>query len=494
MESLRAVGYSLPAAVADVVDNSITAGARRIEVEACWAGSASYLSVRDDGCGMDDRSLVDAMRLGSRSPLVPRSADDLGRFGLGLKTASFSQCRRLTVHSRGEGRSAATRRWDLDVVARSDEWRLLRGAAPDTPEGVLQIAGTTGTVVLWEQMDHVVGDAQVSDGRARDRFLLGLAAVERHLGAVFHRFIQPDGRRARVRITFNGHPVKAWDPFRIGHTATQELPAESLRSRSGAELRVRPFILPHASRLSAADYEAAQGEDGWTAQQGFYVYRNDRLLVSGDWLGLGFHKEEHHKLARIAVELPNSMDQDWAIDVKKSRARPPEYLRDALHRVASATRRRSADVYRHRGKVLARTAGTPELAWSRKVSRGKCAYTVNRNHPLVQELLSLPGAGGRAARALLRLLEETVPVHTILVDGAERPNEQRTPFEGAPTADVVAVATAAFDAVRRRGVSPAAALAQVLALEPFNLYPDAVRAALEGGAPGGVRDPADAGY
>ena len=97
IETFRAIGYSIEAAVADIIDNSISARAKNIWINFEWEGSETWLAVKDDGSGMNNDELVQAMRPDSKNPLDDRSTKDLGRFGLGLKTASFSQCRLLSV-------------------------------------------------------------------------------------------------------------------------------------------------------------------------------------------------------------------------------------------------------------------------------------------------------------------------------------------------------------------------------------------------------------
>lgn len=482
VESLRAVGYTLPAAVADLVDNSISAGSTEIAIDACWDGQQSHLAISDNGVGMDTRAIVDGMRLGTRNPLAERDAKDLGRFGLGLKTASFSQCRRLTVASKRKGHGLVIRRWDLDTIAQRDEWRLLQGAAPGS-ENLATVRGPHGTTVLWEALDRVVGQARSNDGKARDRFLQQLKYIQQHLAVVFHRFLS--GRGA-ISITFNTNAIEGWDPFLTDEPATQQLPQETV-GRGVRAVSVNAFVLPHSSRLSAAKHRTAGGPSGWSAQQGFYIYRNNRLLVAGDWLGLGMQKEEHYKLARISIELPNSLDLEWAIDVKKSRARPPEHWRDDFRRIAEATRTRAAEVYRHRGKVLARSAGSADLLWHRKTTAGKVTYVINRDHPLLLEVLKALGSKSAGAGALLRLLEETVPVHTILIDGAERPEAHAAAFE-TDAGDLASTATAVFNALKGGGqLSNHDALQKTLGMEPFNRHISVVTAALEAVITGGKR-------
>ena len=321
MESLRATGYSLPDAVSDLIDNSIYAGARNIWLNFHWAGAASWVTILDDGCGMSEAGLKAAMRIGSQSPTERREPSDLGRYGLGLKTASISQARALTVATHcADGGGASIRRWDLDHLVSTGDWQLLRISPSQDVHGIEELLKLDhGTLVVWEKLDRMVGDAGPEDTRARRQFHSALRTLEEHLAMVFHRFMT---QRNRVSIWLNGQQVERWDPFLSEDTFTQCLPGEKLGDLA-APITVTPYVLPHHSRLSTEGHRIAGGPNGWNAHQGFYVYRNRRLLLAGDWLGLGFQKEEHYKLARIQVDLPNSFDHDWDIDVRKSRARPP---------------------------------------------------------------------------------------------------------------------------------------------------------------------------
>ena len=471
MESLRAFGYSTPTAIADLIDNSITAGAANVWVTFFWDGPSSYVSVLDDGCGMSEEELTASMRAGSRSPLEQRSETDLGRFGLGLKTASFSQCRQLTVSSKSNGQKRATRRWDLDHVRDCNQWRLLKSPAKGAEARLSGLEGLKhGTLLLWEAMDRIVPDTDVRSEADHARFRGLIDTVEEHLGMVFHRFLTPS-----FRIFINGeqprHLVRPWDPFLSTHAATQQLPVEPIRTPTGV-VTVRPFVLPHKDRLGEKLHQQAAGPLGWNAQQGFYVYRNERLLVAGDWLGLGYTKEEHYKLARIQIDLPNTMDSDWDIDVKKSRARPPGSIRDRLRAVAELTRSRAVEVYRHRGKYSARKPPSPEsFAWLPGERKGRGVYSVNREHPLTAAVLAAAGANRPAVEALLRLLEESVPVRQIWLDAAQKPDGHARPFEEASEKDVKQVLTQVYEALRHVGHSAASAKERVASMDAFALYP-----------------------
>ena len=470
-ESLRALGYSPQSALADLIDNSITAGATGIWIELEWDGANSFTTILDDGRGMSTDELTDAMRAGSQSPLEVRTPADLGRFGLGLKTASFSQCRRMTVRSKTASGSDTVRAWDLDYVNATREWRLLRGAAPGSELRLSPIDPVgCGTIVLWEVMDRLVGDTATEDQRAHRRFLNVVDEVASHVSMVFHRFLT-----SGLKIFLNGQQLQPWDPFLANNPATQRLGEERLWLQE-AEITARPFVLPHVSHLDNATHQTAGGPRGWNAQQGFYVYRAGRLLVAGDWLGLGFQKEPHMSLARIQLDIPNSTDQDWDIDVRKSRARPPGVLRDDLVRIAKVTRQRAAEVYRYRGKAIARSASQEHVfAWARRVNRGRISYRINRAHPLVVESLSYE-TSAETLEALLRLLEETIPVPLIVVDSAEQPEQQAAPFEEASAGAVQVVLDQAYLALRHRGELHDTAVAHLLAMEPFDRFADLVEA------------------
>ena len=458
MESLRATGYSLPDAVCDLVDNSITAGARNIWLNFHWAGAKSWASILDDGSGMSETELKNAMRIGSRNPRDFREPSDLGRFGLGLKTASISQARSLTVSTHtGEEHRIHTRRWDLDHLASSGDWQLLKEPDESLPadgfDRLTQLGH--GTLVMWSKLDRMVGDVGVDDARARRQFHDALKGVEDHVAMVFHRFMT---ERNSVSIRINDHRINPWDPFLADEAATQRLPSETLGpSESG--ITITPFVLPHHSRLTAEKHSASAGPAGWNAQQGFYVYRNRRLLLPGDWLGLGFMKEEHHKLARIQLDLPNSSDHQWEIDVRKSRARPPLLHRDDLKRIAQTVRKRAVTVYRHRGKTIARSARTnPMFVWRRQVKRNKVSYVINRDHPLVQDALVAQPAGSPKLGRLLRLIEEYVPVQQIWVDMAEGDETQSQPFETAGEREIIGLIRDLYRAFITAGLNHAEAL------------------------------------
>lgn len=475
LESLRGLGYSTGAAIADIIDNCIAAQANHVVIDFQWNGEHSSITVSDNGFGMSDPDLESAMRLGDKSPLDDRAATDLGRFGMGLKTASFSQCRRLTVASKQDG-AISCLRWDLDALAAdpASEWILFEGAARGSEDLFSELTtAESGTIVAWELLDRIV-----TEGYTADDFLSLVDDVERHLSMVFHRLLQ--GPRARLRIILNGHDVKPWDPFMSGHPAKPWSSPVTRKQTSYGFVEAQCHVLPHRDRLTEAEFEANAGPNGWTAQQGFYVYRNERLLLAGGWLGLGngrsWNREEPHRLARIRVDIPNTADAEWKIDVRKLTARPPVALRPWLIALATHTREQARKVFAYRGSPNPSAGAYPlEQAWKIDRTKDGVRYRVDQKHPMVAAVLESAGDHRKMIVAMLRVIEETVPVQRIWLDTAENKETPLTGFSGEPPQEVINVLSTLFrDMVDRKGLDPEIARKSLLAIEPFQNYPDLV--------------------
>jgi hypothetical protein len=454
VESLGNLGYSLEAAVADLIDNSIAAGASLVEVYFQWNGGEPFAQILDDGCGMTEGELVEAMRLGGTGPLAVRRSDDLGRYGLGLKTASFSQCRRLTVGSWQMG-VISVARWDLDAMATGGSWELLEGTAPGSEDRInaLGSLGGTGTLVLWEVLRTGTEISLV-------RFTEGLERVERHLAMVFHRYI--DGDQRRVVIRFNGQVLKGWDPFVVANPATMPQRPARLRDASG-HVEVRGYVLPHRDRFRNSDeHEAAGGPDGWVAQQGFYVYRAGRLIVAGGWLGLGGSREwlrdEASQLARIRVDILNTGDRAWRIDVRKATARPPAALRESLTRIAVDVRRAAREVYAHRGMRVPSPGGGPAGGLWKSTASRRYPYAIKRDHPAVQAVLDA-AEDPSIVNAMLLAIERSAPLSLV-------PNSVRAETEEVD--EIVLAANVLLRNLLALGLDRTTAINRVAGSEPFN--------------------------
>jgi hypothetical protein len=334
-ESLRDIGYDFTAAVADLVDNSLAAGASRVEVLVEFDAADSRVFIADDGDGMTENSLVEAMRFGSRRTY---GVNDLGRYGLGLKTASLSQCRRLTVATRHSPTNCriSARRLDLDLIQEWDDWLVVQPREDAATERAYEwLYDGPGTVVVWESLDRVLPERRPEGGWARRRLESLTRATVDHLAMVFHRYLEglPDGRR--VTLLVNGEKVRAWSPFAPAEPGTVELPAQRFEiavEQTRGEVRLRRFVLPSRDAFSSVDaFEHMSGPRKWNRQQGLYIYRADRLVQWGGWAGLRAI-DEHTKLARAALDFDTELDPLFNINVSKIRVSLPAQLRQMLER------------------------------------------------------------------------------------------------------------------------------------------------------------------
>lgn len=466
IESFRAVGYTLETAVADILDNSITAEAKNIWIKRKWDGDESTVAIVDDGCGLTADEAKKAMTLGSKNPLHQRESDDLGRFGLGLKTASFSQCRRLTMMSKVKGGAIAAWTWDLDYIDECKEWNLLSWYPEQYAHALDDVE--SGTCVIWSALDHLVKPGtDYTDEAARQNFIGALDQVREHLSMVFHRFIQ-DGD---ITIHWGDTEIEPWDPFCINENKTTPVPADPLEF--GDEIvYLQGYILPHKDDFSSTEaYENAGGIHGYPAQQGFYVYRGKRLLLAGDWLGL-FRKEEHLKLARIQIDLPNTLDSEWQIDIKKSTAIPPMACRDTLYAYAKAVRKSAQDVFRHRGRVIQARAGHKfQEIWKEKKVGNKVIPVVNRQHAFISLVKELAADNpDKAINMLLTFVEESVPTRNIFYKEAEEEDSTKTDPSDAFMKGIKTAAEMIYRKQRKDGTPPAVVKAALKLEYPFNIY------------------------
>jgi hypothetical protein len=466
IETFRAIGYSIETAIADIIDNSITAGAKNIWIDYDWKGSNTTLSILDDGLGMDNEELIQAMRPGSKNPLEERNRDDLGRFGLGLKTASFSQSRKFTVYAKSKSHEPNFWTWDLDFVNQEQAWKLIRFIPNEEKWSQIIESVETGTCVIWWDLDRLTKHTSEESEDAKAKFMETMDSVKSHLSMVFHRYIDEG-----LKIFFREREIKSWDPFMIGVDGLQTKPETRLE---GGSIRIKGFVLPHRSKLSAEQYNYGKGpKDNWTAHQGFYVYRNRRLLVAGDWLGL-FKREVHYDLCRIQVDLPNNFDNDWQIDIKKSIARPPSIYREQILSLAKEARNQAVEVYRHKGKVLKRKLASDEYFpfWEERARHGKRFYKINRNHPLLNELLSKSGDLRKEIEKVIQFIEETIPVPLITLQENENEKPHGQPFEGIDHNSIKETMQKLFKGFVSSGLSIEKAKARILNTEPYNFYPE----------------------
>jgi len=470
INTFRAFGYNLRTAIADIIDNSISAKAENIWIEYKWEGEDSWVTISDDGLGMNLDELKLAMTPGSRDPKDDREEHDLGRFGLGLKTSSFSQCKRLTVATKSEGFKIINRCWDLDYVNNTKKWSLLDYISDKSLANKLDELNS-GTTVIWEKMDRLVGKANRNNEAAMNVFLDEFAEVENHLSLVFHRYME----QKRVAIYLNGNKLEPWDPFMKQSDGGQLVANESLDK---GQVSVKCYVLPHISKLTIEERKNAKTEE-WYKLQGFYIYRQNRLLLHGDWLGL-FSKNEHFKNARILIDIPNKLDHDWKIDIKKATATPSFTVRKDLIRLGKLTRSKAGSIHKFRGNqiMLDDTITTFDFqsVWKATKTRDEARhYYINQEHPIIKNLLEKETISKKEMKSVLKLIGETTPVESIIQFHSEEPEShelRNTNKEIEP--GILELANVYFSGLLKSGMTRDVAIKNVFKIDPFNEYPELI--------------------
>lgn len=461
MESMRSVGYTLEAALADLIDNSISAQATEVDIVFSAHGQ-DFVAILDNGLGMTGAQARSAMRLAGNSSQAIRESDDLGRFGLGLKTASLSQCRDLCLVTMGPDGLVGLE-WDLDHLLNTGRWsiRVLTSDEIESLPLVNKLANSDqGTLVLWRKLDAL--RAQVGDNAGLDAAMVD---AKQHLRLVFHRFLGGEHGRA-FTIRMNGMALQGADPFLASHKATTQGPDETFRV-DGATVRVRPFTLPHLNKLTAKDRERAMIAGSLRDSQGFYVYRAMRLVIWGTWFRIR-PKEDLAKLARVRVDIPNTLDHMWALDIKKSAAQPPPQVKQRLRRFGEKMVVPSKRTFTFRGRPV---EDGVIRTWNLVENGPDFRYEINRLHPLVTALSESLERGSLVSLELvLRALEQTYPADDLFT----RLSEDRTrtvPISA--TDEHRQMARDLWAAFRSTRDDPEAFVRFMRQVEPFDCLPDA---------------------
>lgn len=413
--SMRCMGYSLESAIADIVDNSITAKATEIEIKFPVSPEDVCIAICDNGNGMTKEELFDAMKYGSTLKGKERAEDDLGRFGMGLKSASHSQCRRLSVASKKNGKVSAYV-WDLDVIDEEHDWLMI----DCTDKEIAQIPfidyldkKTSGTVVVWQDFDFIRKEA----GEEYGEIVRQQDDVANYLSLIFHRFLSKD-KKDRLSIRINNFQLEPLDPFLENHTKTSIKKRISIpvKDSDGIErmITIQPYILPFQKDLSKDDEKKSGGVENYRTKQGFYIYRNERLIIWGTWFNR--HRDELTKYARIKVDIPNTLDDVWGIDIKKQNAKIPASIRQRLTRAVDEAMDASIKKQQYRGRI-AKVDEKLEYIWNRTENRGQFTYSINRESKIFKLLENHLDEEARSyLDIVLAEIEKNVPFHQIYLD------------------------------------------------------------------------------
>ncbi len=409
---IRAIGYSFSTAVADIIDNSISAGATKIDLYSDADNENSYFCFLDNGCGMNVLELENAMLLGSNREDKVDTTLELGRFGLGLKSASFSQCRQFIVVSKKYRRTNAMT-FDLDIVEEKNQWLI--GKLNDEDIAFLPIVSKldnydTGTLVIWKKFDKIEGHAK----NFNDTFRSLIAESKKHIEFVFHRFTN------KIKFRFNEKEIEKRDPFLIESIGRQQTGRTTAINVEGEFIKITPYTLPFANSLTSEEKALLGNPKSIYDDQGFYLYRNERLISWGSWLRMGI-KSELNKLARVKVDIPSTLDDIWMIDVKKSSAKIPDKIKDQIKASVEDSIVRSKRTVKYPG-VKEQTIDNK--IWERiNLHEGNVKYTINRDNPLLSALFENLGVNEtQILETFLSQLECYIPKYSMQNDVSDALN------------------------------------------------------------------------
>ncbi|MEV5723249.1 ATP-binding protein [Micrococcus luteus] len=456
LHSMRSVGYSFETAVADIVDNSITAGATHVWIQVDVT-QGRWVAIRDDGRGMSQEDAREALRLAGTARTGHGGTATLGRFGLGLKTASLSQGRRLEVWSKQRGELVGLA-WDIDTVAREGRW-VVEVLTPDAP-----LSGgpdtriseeSSGTVVVWTKLDYLLGKAEDITGHLAEK----VEVLRYHLGLVFHRFLQ---RSNALKIVLNGIEVEPVDPFLTSNTRTQRAPKQVLEVQ-GHPVALQGFTLPPEKYIPADARKRPDLGSGLRESQGFYVYRNQRLISHGGWLGLK-PKEELTKQVRVQVDITDALDYLWQVDIRKARSEAPAEFKAKVRPLMDRFMLRGERLHSHRQRRLPVVGDAPY--WRKIQSAEGVRFEINPEHPAVKAVrTALPSKERALFEVLLADLSEFFPYYDTYVATAKSQISESNGY--------------ATEAVRRRlvklhdaGFSLEEVAEEALTAEPYREIPE----------------------
>ena len=413
VESTRSIGYSFETALADIIDNSISNFSKRVDVKFSITG-IPYVAIIDNGIGMGTVELEKAMQYGSSSSLDDRRETDLGRFGLGLKMASMSQCRKLTVISKQREKLSAAS-WDLDYIHKTQNWSLIRYSEAEIAN--LRFSSDlekydSGTVILWEGLDRISESSKEFDREFNEK----LNFADKHMALVFHRLLDNKLSNQYFELYFNNRKIEPIDPYMLSNRATQQLEEETLFIDQ-IPIKITPFITPFVTKLTTKERQLFNEYKELNLKQGLYIYRNNRLIVWGKWFRL-LTDGELKRLAKVRIDLPNKIDTHWTIDVKKSSAQIPSMIKEQLKQIVLRAVGKSEQVYRYRGRKVVQD--NYQHIWNKIENREKMQYLVNRDIPIFRALQeSLDDKQFKLLDGFVKSIEDSFPYSAVYYDLAQ---------------------------------------------------------------------------
>jgi hypothetical protein len=470
MTSMRSMGYTFEAAIADVVDNSVSAFATRIDIKFPIDPMESYVAICDNGNGMDADELFDAMKYGSQIKKSNRPKEDLGRFGLGLKSASLSQCRRLTVLSKKNGKISGYA-WLLDNIELKKDWDIVEYFDDEIcnlkfSDYLANIEN--GTVVLWEDFDII----QKSSGGVYAELSKLKESVSNYISLIFHRFLNRD--KDSIEIYVDSFKVTGLDPFLEKHKKTnarRKIIIPVIDS-SGKErkIAVQPYVLPFQKDLSADDKKKLGGIENYRTKQGYYIYRNERLIIWGTWFNRP--RNELTKHARVKVDIPNTLDDIWEIDIKKQNAKIPRIITNKLTKAVDEAMDMAIKTQTYRGRIE-NVEEELDYIWNREKCReGLYTYKINRTSRIFDFIRkSIDENVWSNLELVFEEIENSVPYQQIYIDKSK--NAVYEDADEERIADIEAKAKILISISKKLGNDDKRNVVERLFdSEPFNKFPN----------------------
>ncbi len=421
INSMRSIGYSFSTSLADIIDNSISAKAKNIDIFTDTFIASPYLEILDDGTGMSYDELINALVFGSEKEY---DEDDLGRFGLGLKAASLAQCRKLQVCTKKDGKIFCMG-YDLDIIEETDNWDIMCYSEEEINEipNIDILKGLeSGTLVKWEKFDFI--ESESKPGQFGENLRRIIAESKKHVALVFHRFYD------ELNINFNNQKIEKRDPFLLDSKPRQQTGIPMVEYIEGAKIVITPYSLPFANTLTSEEKLLLGLESGKSIydDQGFYIYRNRRLIIWGSWLRMN-QKNEFNKLARVQVDVPTALDSIWMLDVKKSSARIPEVVKNKLKIALTDSLRKSQRTIRRPGKVEKDSVN--KIWLRREFGKEDISYEINKDNVLYKELIKrIPADAMRYFNSYIFEVEKNLPKFLIRDDMEENLNIINRTSEG----------------------------------------------------------------
>lgn len=419
MGSMRFMGYTFNAAVSDILDNSISAAAKAIhiyfptdsEIDNC------YLAILDNGIGMSKAELAQAMKYGSVDCNKDRQSSDMGRYGLGMKSASLSQCRVLTVISK-QGDEISGYSWDYNSIQGKSEWNMIEFESSELitfPHFLDLEQQSSGTLVIWQDFDII---SKATNGLVYTTLKEYRHKLRDHIALIFHRFLnEPNG----LKIHIDNAQVKGLDPFLSNSHKRRVLDELDIQidDNNGVEHHIKaiPVVLPYKNNMTEADIKALGGIENMRIKQGFYLYRNKRLIIWGTWFGA--QRTELTKNARIMIDIPNSLDDIWSIDVMKKNASMPKKVQNALRKAVETVKETSVRRETDRGRDNQQKKQITFI-WDRiedPKNPGFYYYKINRESEIFKLVRSkLDDEANTYVEELITEIEKGLPIQDLYID------------------------------------------------------------------------------